>query len=127
MAAVSGGRRGFARARHGRGPFCALFALVAVVSWAALTLAELRVFSGPRLLLLSLALIVAGGVWARRARLPRPSLGLPALLWVLALTATGAALIRPVGSLVDGVDDNIYRHRCRSSRIAAASPWTTGC
>ncbi len=90
--------------------FCALFALVAAVSWAALTLAELRVFSGPRLLLLSLALIVAGGVWARRARLPRPSLGLPALLWVLALTATGAALIRPVESLVDGVDENIYRH-----------------
>jgi len=29
--------------------FCALFALVAAVSWAALTLAELRVFSGPRL------------------------------------------------------------------------------
>ena len=90
--------------------FCALFALVAAVSWAALTLAELRLFSGPRLLLLSLALIVAGGAWARRARLPRPSLGLPALLWVLALTATGAALIRPVESLVDSADENIYRH-----------------
>jgi hypothetical protein len=90
--------------------FCALFALVAAVSWAALTLAELRVFSGPRLLLISLALIVAGSVWARRAHLPRPSLGLPALLWVLALTATGAAMIRPVESLVDSVDENIYRH-----------------
>jgi len=90
--------------------FCALFALVAAVSWAALTLAELRVFSGPRVLVCSLALIVAGGVWARRARLPRPSLGLPALLWVLALTVTGAALIRPVESLVDSADENIYRH-----------------
>jgi hypothetical protein len=90
--------------------FCALFALVAAVSWAALTLAELRMFSGPRLLLLSLALIVAGGLWARRACLPRPALGLPALLWVLALTATGAALFRPVESLVDSADGNIYRH-----------------
>ena len=90
--------------------FCALFALVAAVSWAALTLAELRVFSGSRLMLLSLALIVAGGMWARRARLPRPALGLPALLWVLALTATGAALFRPVESLVDSADGNIYRH-----------------
>jgi len=90
--------------------FCALFVSVAAVSWAALTLAELRVFSGPRLLMLSLALIVAGGVWARRVRLPRPVLGVPALLWVLALTATGAALIRPVESLVDSADENIYRH-----------------
>jgi dolichyl-phosphate-mannose-protein mannosyltransferase len=110
MAAGAAGRAGLRAPDTAEYLFCALFALVAAVSWAALTLAELRVFSGPRLLLLSLALIVAGAVWSRRAHLPRPSLGLPALLWVLALAATGASLTRPVESLVDGADENIYRH-----------------
>ena len=90
--------------------FCAVFVLVAAVSWAALTLAELHAFSAPRLLALSLLVLIGAGAWASRAKLPRPAPGLPALLWVLALTATSTALTRPVEALIDGADENIYRH-----------------
>jgi hypothetical protein len=90
--------------------FCALFTLIAVVSWSALTLAELRRFSAIALWLLSLSLLAAAAMLVRRLRPVGAAPGRVGLLWMLALGLVGTALLRPVDVLVEGADDNVYRH-----------------
>lgn len=90
--------------------FAAVFAAIAVLSWAALVLAEFGWFSRASFVGLGALAACAVAWWVRRSgpiRYERPSL-LP-VVWIGALLAAGGlALFPPADPVVGGADETLY-------------------